>query len=128
MAENKLRIELEIIVTDQDIDDIVCTAFEGGINYWCDEAEVLGDYLGNYASDQISRGGRVKLYDYEGEEEHILTKEKFLDGIKRYVKNIPDKNAFDVKNGMLKIDTCCVDAAIADEIIQYALFKEVIYA
>lgn len=126
MADNKLKVQSDIVVTDQDIDDIVACAFEGGITYWCDEAKVIGDYLGEYASDQISRGGKVLLYDYEAEEEHLLTKEKFLDGFKKYAKENMD--IFEHKDGKMVTDTCLVDAAIADMIIQYALFGEVIYA
>ena len=43
----------------------MATALDGGITYWCNKAEVIGGYLGEYASDQISRGGKLKLYDYE---------------------------------------------------------------
>ena len=50
-----LKLELEVVVTQEDIDDIMAGALEGGINYWCGEAEVVGNYLGEYASEQISR-------------------------------------------------------------------------
>jgi len=122
-----LKVELEVVVTDKDIDDIVCTALEGGITYWCDETKVIGDYLGEHASDQISRGGKLKLYDYEGEAEHILTKEKFFDGVKRYCKTPTACNVLEQIDGQLRIDTCQVDANVADAIIQYALFEDVIY-
>lgn len=125
MADNNLKVQLEIVVTDQDIDDIVACAFEGGINYWCDEAKVIGDYLGEYASDQISRGGRIMLYDYEAEAEHLLTKEKFLNGFKKYAKENMD--IFEHRNGKLVTDACLIDAVIADMIIQYAIYGEVIY-
>ena len=35
MENFKVKAELEINVTQEDIDDIVTTAMEGGINYWC---------------------------------------------------------------------------------------------
>jgi hypothetical protein len=31
----------------------MCGALEGGINYWCDEAKVMGGYLGEYGSEQM---------------------------------------------------------------------------
>lgn len=60
-----MNIELKVVVNDEDIDDIMAGALEGGINYWCDEAKVVGNYLGEYASEQISRGGQLKLHDFE---------------------------------------------------------------
>ena len=59
----------------------MCTALEGGINYWCCKAEVVGEYLGEYASEQISRGGELKLYDAEEDEVYTLTLDKLLKGI-----------------------------------------------
>lgn len=46
-----VRPQIEVNMTQQDIDDIMVAALEGGINYWCREAEVVGEYLGEYASD-----------------------------------------------------------------------------
>ena len=55
------KINLEIEVSDQDINDILVTAFEGGINYWAYKAEPKdGDYKGaDYASDALSRGATI---------------------------------------------------------------------
>lgn len=33
-----VSVTLEIVLTQEDIDDIMCGALEGGITYWCDEA------------------------------------------------------------------------------------------
>ena len=60
-----LNCALAVRVRNEDIDDIMVSALEGGINYWCRKAEVKGGYLGEYASDQISRGGELILHDTE---------------------------------------------------------------
>ena len=52
-----LSCALDVRVSNEDIDDIMVSALEGGINYWCRKAEVKGEYLREYASDQISSGG-----------------------------------------------------------------------
>ena len=52
-------------------------ALEGGITYWCGQAKVKGKYLGDYGSEQISRGGTLYLYDNEDDSEYELTPEKF---------------------------------------------------
>ena len=42
MEKVKLKVEMEIVVSQEDIDDIMCGALEGGINYWCRKAEIVG--------------------------------------------------------------------------------------
>ena len=111
-------------------------ALEGGINYWCDGIKVVGEYLGEYGSEQIARGGKLKVhleepFDDEDTETYELDKEKFLKGVEMYIKN-PDKPyeivCFDTDvDGDLTIDTCMVDADVADMIIQYALFGEIVF-
>lgn len=122
------EVTLQLSITDGDIDDIMAGALEGGIDYWCDEAEVVGDYLGTYASEQISRGGQLKLYDMEEDECHILTRESFIDGVVKYLQN---PHPYDILDGgdraFIQIDTCQCDAVVCDMIVQYAIFGEVIY-
>ena len=122
MDEQFIEVKLNILLTNQDIDDIMCTALEGGINYWCGKAKVVGKYLGDYASEQISRDGTLKLYDAESGEEFELTKEKFINGLTKFLE---DGRSDLISQGV--IDTCCLDACDADAIIQYALFDEVVY-
>ena len=122
MDEQFIEVKLNILLTNQDIDDIMCTALEGGINYWCGKAKVVGKYLGDYASEQISRDGTLKLYDAESGEEFELTKEKFIKGLTKFLE---DGRSDLISQGV--IDTCCLDACDTDAIIQYALFDEVVY-
>ena len=62
--EKKFEVHAEITVrlTQQDVDDIMVSALEGGICYWCRRVVVQGKYLGEYASDQISRGGQLAVW------------------------------------------------------------------
>lgn len=120
----EIRPQMKIDVTQQDIDDIMAAALEGGINYWCYKAEVIGDYLGEYASDQISRGGKLKLYDMEGGEKYWLDRDKFLNGLKLFFEQDYDQNGA-LDSGT--IDAAQIDANDADAIIQLALFGEVLY-
>lgn len=119
-----LTVTKHISVTAQDIDDIMVSALEGGINYWCIEAEVVGPYLGEYASEQISRGGELILHDVEGEK-NTLTLAKFLTGLQNWAAG--DYQHYGaLKDG--KVDTCEIDALCADTIVQLVLFGEVVYA
>ena len=81
-----VSVTLEIVLTQEDIDDIMCGALEGGITYWCDEAKVVGDYLGEYGSEQIARGGKLRLhlpepFDKDETEYYELDLEKFKKGV-----------------------------------------------
>lgn len=125
MKEFEVECVIKLKVTAEDIDDIIATAFEGGINYWCKEAEVVGDYLGEFASDQISRGGVVRLYDAENDDVYELTLDKVLKAIQRAYS---ERWFCDYEwcNGET-IDTYNVDAMVADAIVQLALFDDVIF-
>nr|WP_325229192.1 hypothetical protein [uncultured Oscillibacter sp.] len=117
-----VRPQIEVNLTQQDVDDIMVAALEGGINYWCREAEVVGEYLGEYASDQISRGGSLILHDSESSDKWELTLEKFLNGVKLYFE---DGCHVQVEDN--RIDAGDIDAGDADCIIQFALFGEVVF-
>ena len=124
MNEKKfvVRPQIEVNLTQQDIDDIMVAALEGGINYWCREAEVVGKYLGEYASDQISRGGSLILHDAESSDKWELTLEKFLNGVKLYFE---DGCHVQVEDNC--IDAGDIDASDADCIVQFALFGKVVF-
>lgn len=120
-----ITVTHNVNITQEDIDDIMCVALEGGITYWCHKAKVVSDYLGEYASEQISRGGALKLYDRESGEVYELTLEKLLNGIKLAIQN----NYYAGYGWYYgnQLDTCQVDAIVADVIVQLALFNEIIY-
>ncbi len=121
----EVRAEIRIELTQENIDDIMVAALEGGITYWCSEASPEGgELLEEYPSEQISRGGTLLLYDFEEEAYRKLDLEKFLKGFKLWVENGGDEYGA-IEDG--KVDCCNIDADCADAIIQYALFGEVIY-
>lgn len=122
-----LKLELEVVVTQEDIDDIMAGALEGGINYWCGEAEVVGNYLGEYASEQISRGGQLILHDIEKDETYTLDREKFMKGLKMYFEKPHPYNILEEIDNKLRIDTCNADDTVCDMIIQYALFDDIVF-
>lgn len=120
---HEISIERTAKVTQENIDDIMVGALEGGINYWCREAEVVGEYLGEYASEQISRGGTIILHDTESDAKWALTIHDFLKGVKLWLQNGDDRYGALRKDGTL--DTCEIDGEMADMIVQYAIFGEV---
>lgn len=114
---------INFVVSDEDIDDIMSAALDGGITYWCGRAEVVGEYLGEYASEQISRGGTLRLYDIEDSTVSELTLDKFLNGLRLWIEN---ERAFELTEAG-RLDVGHIDALAADAIIQYALFNDVVF-
>lgn len=131
MSDFSIRVAAKVDVSKEDIDDIMVAALEGGINYWCCKAEVVGEYLGEYASEQISRGGMLKLYDREEDDTYLLTLQAFLCGLTRYLSN-PRESGFVILPGKdentFAVDVGNIDADAADQIIQYGIFGEIVYA
>lgn len=126
----EIRTKITVYLTQQDIDDIMVSAFEGGINYWCRRVVVQGDYLSEYASEQISRGGKLAIWLDEPFEDdktcYVLDRDKFLAGFKLWIESDGDSyDTIDDSDG--SVDCGQIDAICADEIIQYALFGEVVF-
>ncbi len=117
----KITVTTEIEVSDGAIDNIMTTALEGGINYWCSSALPKRlDYKGaDYASHALSKGATLML-KIEDETVQELTKENFLKGLELFISKhgIPDYCGGDI-DGM--------DATDADCVIQYAIFGKQIY-
>jgi len=120
-------IEITKQVTEENINSIICTAFESdSINYWVEYVETdtehwkdrpKGEYLSSWATKIILEEKEILLKE-EGEEELLsLTLKKLLKGIKLNIVNRP----FDC-------DLEDMDATTVDCIIQYALFGEVVYS
>lgn len=127
-----VKVALEIVLTKEDIDDIMCGALERGINYWCDEAKVMGGYLGEYGSEQIARGGKLRLhlpepFDKDDTEYYELDLEKFKKGVELWAITPVGCNCLEQIDGKIRFDTCNADAIVCDAIIQYALFGDVIF-
>ena len=112
---NEVKLTSEI--SDGDLCDLLTTAFEGGINYWCDKVVILNNPHGkNYASDVVPHDGTVKLL--ADEEWHELTKEKLLNGVALYCQEYDEMPKTMMENH---------DASTANIIVQYAIFNEVVY-
>jgi hypothetical protein len=131
--EKKFKVSIEQIheFTSEDINNLVVTALEGGINYWCRKAVIklnlAGEYDGitdedlpkvDFASDAIGYGGTLILHEDETGEKLELTNEKMLKGIKMYCEDNNESLSELLDNH---------DAFTADSIIQYALFDEIVY-
>lgn len=83
----------------------------------------------------MKEGKTITLIDEEENERHELTLEKLLTGIKMYLEDkqrpynilADDLNSVGYSRGTYELDCCMVDANVADMIIQYAVFGEVVF-
>jgi len=121
----ELNISFYVEITQEDIDDIMCAALEDGICYWCGRAEVVGDYLAEYAHEQVSRGGTLRLHDSENADVYELDRDKFLQGLRMFIER-GNGDLVSIKNN--RIDSADFDSECADSVIQYALFAQIIYS
>lgn len=117
-----IDVNIKVGVSDSDIDDIMVTALEGGIEYWCSEVKVVGERLGIEISDQISMGGSLLISSDGDMVPCVLSKDNFLKGLVKYLSG---HHECLYEGG---IDLSCIDAGAADCIIQYALFDEIVFA
>lgn len=123
MVDHEIFIEKRYFIKEDFIEDILVTAFEGGINYWCDKVEPAVNPLDEnvkftYFSEYLSKGHDLNIYDEE--DCYILTLDNFIKGMKQFLESDCDQYIDDIH----EID---IDAHDADRIIQYALFNEIIY-
>jgi len=111
-------------ITDEMIDYIAVAAFEGGINYWCRRAEVVGEWPegAKFASDALAKGATVQLFildpDDDEPESVELTSAKLREGIRLEAARTGQTiEAFYEDH----------DADSADGAVQMAVFGKLVY-
>lgn len=117
-------IQVPIQFTENDIDNIIVTAIEGGCKNWMglikDENykdKPKDEPLSQWTTKLLLEGKTIHLYDVEDREEKFeLTLEKLIKGIQLNCVNRPDYS-----------DKDNWDADDCDCIMQYALFGEIVY-
>lgn len=132
----KVSAVQEYELTDEDIEDIMVTALDGGIGYWAcldnttsEFADQGDEYVETHAAKILMRGGTLCFIDDEewrdgNEVRYELTMDKLLLGIRKYIE---EYNRYDAFGAHGEIDLCELDAMEADLIIQLAVFGEVVY-
>ena len=123
--------QLYMVITTEDITNLLACE-GGGFDYWAEICWDEADYeaarkrLAAKQSDSIlcyedveaeilEAGGKLKVYDREEDKDYELTLAGLLDGFRLFAES----------NKSIDLDD--MDVAMADQILQMAVFKEVIY-
>lgn len=128
----KAVIHDEHTFTGENLNNIMETALDGAIAYWCSKVRIKLNknnrkYQGisnenqcrvTLASDVIGYGGTLILTDDETKEEFELNASKLIDGIQDYSM----MNQYHLYEFMDNIDDDCVDKAI-----QLGIFNKIVY-
>lgn len=124
----KRTILVPITIDRQFIEDVLCTAFEGGICYWCDYLTRVNDHEPSeeYHSEFVANGGTVLVHldegpiEDDGPDEYELDADKFCSGLQKFLVSQSG-------DGMLDVDAGNFDADMADCVVQYAIFGELVF-
>ena len=127
MKNFEVKFAKEITLSAMFISDIFDTAFEGGINYWCSEAKTTYDGEGDerhivsaiLTDAEADDGNAIKLT----QELTVEALAKIIDGTFKCRSDIRDA----ITRAVFENDGGYIDADGADVIVQFAVFKELVY-
>ena len=119
-------------VNEQDVADLLCTGFEGGVGYWC---KIVGytkpekifewnpfstdGHVYRYVQYPLSEGGAVLLKDVESDDKWTLDLPAIKSGLSVMASKYPHQWKNFVKDQY--------DADTGDVFIQCCLFGEVVF-
>ena len=128
-----ISIRIPLVFDCQRLSDVLCTAIESGISYWCESAFVLQYPKNKKRSDyewplyQVPfsncHNGRIVLCEFDAyaqkQKNHTINRRKLIAGLRLLANDYPDY-ATDILNETY-------DANSADAWIQLCVFKEIKY-
>lgn len=108
-------------LTDRDVDDVLSAAFDGGLTRsWCGKVEVAGEWPdgADYASEALTRGGRLLLRDFVGGREVVID----CDAMRRGIVLRAAQHGLSLNRWVEEHDAVEADCAV-----QLAAFGEIVY-
>jgi len=131
----RIPIILDVELDDEFFDGIICTAFEGGSNYWIDYIDIdhpdgnkpKGVPNSTWAAEALSKDGSVSIYPFDDKSNYQLTEQKLIAGVQMWADKHPDHVCIIHKDGNVTIEDGDIDANEADSILQYALFEKLVF-
>ena len=132
MKLQEIKLNLTVRLTDEDIEDIVVTALEGGIGYWACLDNTGKEYeeapedepVAITAANILLSGGTLRFFDEEDDDRPLdMTISDLCEGIQKWFES--GESVTVDSDG--RIDLCYLDAWGADCIFQIALLGDVLY-
>lgn len=109
--------KVDVEITTEMIDDLMVTALEGGSNHWLSSVSVIAPFRGEYSSEHLANGGALYVYGFQ-RQRYYLNRDIFLSGFGMYCEER-------CLHPIAVYETH--DAAVADSILQYAVFGTEMY-
>ena len=117
-----------IAITDELIEDLLCTAFEGGSTYWaenisCEDIEDMHK-VGGYKSEYLTKTKKdnAVMYIHAEDDKHPITKKSIIDALQKM-----DNPKYKCTKALSRIINGQYDGGDADIVLQTACFGQVIY-
>tara|TARA_Y100000593_G_scaffold32337_1_gene63702 strand:- start:386 stop:769 length:384 start_codon:yes stop_codon:yes gene_type:complete len=123
-------INRRIEISDELIEYILCSAFEGGITYWANnvsckdnkDMKKVGGWKHEYLTRTKKKDAVMYIHDAETEEKYPITKKSIIDALQKM-----DSPEYKYTKALGRILDETYDADDADIVVQTACFGEVIY-
>ena len=123
-------INRRIEISDELIEDILCSAFEGGITYWANnisckdnkDMKKVGGWKHEYLTKTKLKDAVMYIHESETGEKHPITKKSIIDALQKM-----DAPEYKYTKALNRILNGQWDAYDADIVVQTACFGEVIY-
>ena len=122
-------INRRIEISDELIEDILCSAFEGGITYWannisCEDKEDMqkaGGYKSEYLTKTKKKDAKLIIHTVD-DNKMPITKKSIIDALQKM-----DNPKYNCTKALGRILDETYDAYDADIAVQMACFGEVVY-
>ena len=129
----KIAFTVEVPIPLEFLNDILCTAFEGGINYWCGSANLMRGTRETAVTDADTYtpdGFEYELFDAHDGKSYSEKKEDFPNYVPLTLQSLRKGLALYFLRGNPYgevLDAGNYDAAEADLVVQLSVFGEIIY-
>ena len=123
-------INRRIEISDELIEYILCSAFEGGITYWAEnisckdneDMKKVGGWKHKYLTKTKKKDAVMYIHESETGEKYPITKKSIIDALQKM--DTPEYKYTKALNRLLNGDW---DSDDADIVVQTACFGEVVY-
>lgn len=145
-----IKPTIQVKITKEDVSDIICSAVNGGVGYLAAVSADDNDYseakkhlveqgadLKDVCFEEVFAqilfdGKELEVTDIEKDETYLLSLEKLFIGLRAAIEEgyyshynwfVPDGDGL----GEWQLNCCQIDSEVADIIVQFSLFGEVLF-